>query len=145
MYNTEEIASRITQRIKLMEIKKGDMLSELQLGVNAISQLSNGHGMSYLKFAEIADKLDCSTDYLLGRTDNPTIYNQNNNSGFISTGDNSKQISNESGIVFQGNISGSPTINLAQPESTRSQLQNVIDHLLSEIEELKKIQKDVGF
>ena len=27
----------------------------------------------YTKFAKIADALDCSVDYLLGRTDNPEI------------------------------------------------------------------------
>lgn len=38
--------------------------------------------------SKAADILDCSVDYLLGRTNNPTSYNQDNNSGNIINGSN---------------------------------------------------------
>ena len=145
MYRAETTITRIQSLIKSKGLTQKQVFANSGIGEDTVKRMTDNKGISSFSLARIADELDCSTDYLLGRTDNPIIYNQNNNSGFISTGNNSKQTSNESGIVFQGNISGRPTINLSQPESTRSQLQNVIDHLLSEIEELKKIQKDVGF
>ena len=49
------------------------MLSDLNMGVNAISELAKGKQMSCIALAWIAGYLDCSVDYLLGRTDNPDI------------------------------------------------------------------------
>ena len=45
------------------------MLKECNLGVNAIRQINDNKGMASFSLAKIADYLDCSTDYLLGRTD----------------------------------------------------------------------------
>jgi len=49
------------------------MLAECGLGVNTIGKMSRGGDILTLNFAKIADYLDCSVDYLLGRTDNPEI------------------------------------------------------------------------
>ena len=49
------------------------MLSECNLGINAIRQINDKKGMASYSLARIADYLDCSVDYLLGRTDNPNI------------------------------------------------------------------------
>ena len=49
------------------------MLSDLDLGINLISHLANGQNIAAINLARIADYLDCSVDYLLGRTDNPEI------------------------------------------------------------------------
>lgn len=73
MYNTQEIAQRIKIRTKENGYTIGNMLSELNLGVNIISQLAKGQEMSCLNIAKIADYLDCSVDYLLGRTETPEI------------------------------------------------------------------------
>ena len=50
-----------------------DMLSDLNMGINAISEFAKGKQMSCIALARIADYLDCSVDYLLGRTDNPAV------------------------------------------------------------------------
>ena len=50
------------------------MLSELNLGINAISEFAKGKQLSCISLAMIADYLDCSVDYLLGRTDNPNSH-----------------------------------------------------------------------
>lgn len=73
MYDVQFIANRIKQEAKSQNHKLNAMLKELDLGINAISQLSNGQEMSYLTFASIADYLNCSVDYLLGRTDTPNV------------------------------------------------------------------------
>ena len=76
MYDTQFVAKRIKERAKKCGIKTGDMLTDLGLGVNTISHLSKGQEMSYLTFAKIADYLDCTVDYLLGRTDTPNPENE---------------------------------------------------------------------
>ena len=73
MYNTQEMASRIKQQVKLHGYNMKNMLSELELGINIISHLEKGQVISSINLAKIADYLDCSVDYLLGRTDNPEI------------------------------------------------------------------------
>ena len=43
------------------------MLSDLGLGINYISEFSKGQTISCINLARIADYLDCSIDYLMGR------------------------------------------------------------------------------
>ena len=73
MYNTQQIAERIKQRTKSCGYNMKTMLSDLKLGINIISHLAKGQVISSINLACIADYLDCSVDYLLGRTDNPEI------------------------------------------------------------------------
>lgn len=72
MYNNELMASRIKSRAKVQKIALRTMLDDLELGVNLISQLAKGQNVSGVNFARIADYLNCSVDYLLGRTDEPS-------------------------------------------------------------------------
>lgn len=69
MYNSQNIADRI----KLMAKKKGysisTVLSACKLGKNTVTKISQGTDILTLNLAKIADYLDCSVDYLLGRTD----------------------------------------------------------------------------
>ena len=73
MYNSQEIATRIKQLAREKKISLKAMLKECELGINAISQMAKGKDMLSKNLAKIADYLDCSVDYLLGRTDNPEI------------------------------------------------------------------------
>ena len=73
MYLTQDIADRIKSRLKSRQILMRDMLADLDMGINAISEFAKGKQMSCITLARIADYLDCSTDYLLGRTDNPEV------------------------------------------------------------------------
>lgn len=73
MYVTQDIANRIKSRLKEQHINTKDMLSDLDMGINAISEFSKGKQMSCVALARIADYLNCSVDYLLGRTDNPEV------------------------------------------------------------------------
>ena len=69
MYNSQEIANRIKLMIKSNGISQKTMLTECGLGINTISQMSKGNDMLSKNLARIADYLNCSVDYLLGRTD----------------------------------------------------------------------------
>lgn len=72
MYNTQNISNRIKSMAKSKKVSIKNMLSDLGLGINTISQFAKGQVMSSINLARIADYLECSVDYLLGRTDDPT-------------------------------------------------------------------------
>ena len=72
MYLTQDIADRIKSRLKSRQILMRDMLVDLDMGINAISEFAKGKQMSCITLARIADYLDCSTDYLLGLSDDPS-------------------------------------------------------------------------
>ncbi len=73
MYSTQNIASRIKDRAKLKGINIKSLLANCSLNVNALSEFAKGKKLSCISLALIADTLDCSVDYLLGRTDVPEI------------------------------------------------------------------------
>ena len=73
MYVTQDIANRIKSRLKSQHINMKEMLSDLDMGINAISEFAKGKQMSCIALARIADYLRCSVDYLLGRTNNPDV------------------------------------------------------------------------
>jgi len=63
----------IKSKAKINGTSLKTMLSDCELGINTISQMSKGNDMLSKNLARIADYLNCSVDYLLGRTDNPEI------------------------------------------------------------------------
>ena len=69
-----EIANRIKEQAKQKNVLIKSMLAECDLNVNAISVFSKGQQLSCISLAKIADYLDCSVDYLLGRTDDPNAH-----------------------------------------------------------------------
>jgi len=73
VYNSQDIAVRIKALARKRGKPIGKMLSDCKLGINTISKMSSGTDILTQNFAKIADYLDCSVDYLLGRTDNPEV------------------------------------------------------------------------
>lgn len=73
MYDSKKIADRIRERTKEQGKTLHEVLSNCGLGINTVSKISKGTDILTLNFAKIADYLECSVDYLLGRTDNPEI------------------------------------------------------------------------
>lgn len=73
MYETNNVAGRIKNLLSQRKIPVSQMLSDLEMGVNALYQFEKGRVMSCFAIARIADYLDCSVDYLLGRTDKPEV------------------------------------------------------------------------
>ena len=67
MYNVQTIASTIKEEARKQHIPLKILLRECDLGINAISQFSNGRELSCISLAKIADVLNVSTDFLLGR------------------------------------------------------------------------------
>lgn len=86
MYNSQKTVCRIKRRAKEQGIAVLDLQAKCDLGRNALSQAAKSQdGMKARNLFAIAEILDCSVDYLLGRTDNPNI------SGNYINGDNNVQ------------------------------------------------------
>ena len=78
MYNSQETIFRIKQRAKEQGIAILDLQAKCDLGRHAISQAAKSQdGMKARNLFAIAEVLNCSVDYLLGRTDNPTVSGNN--------------------------------------------------------------------
>lgn len=73
MYDAQTTKDRIKSRCKQQKISIDVLLKACNLGVNAINQINDTKGMASFSLARIADYLDCSVDYLLGRTDKPEV------------------------------------------------------------------------
>ena len=74
MYIAQTLKDRIKKQCKIKGIAIKTMLMECGLSINVISQINDTAGMYSFNLARIADYLDCSVDYLLGRTDNPDAH-----------------------------------------------------------------------
>ena len=72
MYISSAVAERIKEKMKEKNVTAKRMLAEVGLGVNTMSNMKTSMPTAD-NLAKIADYLDCSVDYLLGRTDNPQI------------------------------------------------------------------------
>lgn len=70
MYNSADIPDRIKSLAKARKIAIKTMLIDLSMGPNTMSNFKTSMPKSDT-LARIADYLDCSVDYLLGRTDDP--------------------------------------------------------------------------
>ncbi len=75
MNNTNEISNIIKSCTKNKNVTMKQLLEECNINKGFIYDLE--HKQSYPscdKISRIADYLDCSVDYLLGRTDNPNSH-----------------------------------------------------------------------
>lgn len=73
MYESAKVAETIKWRSKANGIQLKDMLQDLHLNKNTLSNMYSGSMLKGDSLARIADYLDCSVDYLLGRTENPEV------------------------------------------------------------------------
>ena len=73
LYTTTNLAKNIKAYAKIKSLALKDVLEECNLGRNAMSGLYHGKSIAFDSLAKIADYLDCSVDYLLGRTDKPEV------------------------------------------------------------------------
>lgn len=73
MYESTKVAENIKSMSKSKGIQLKEMLAELKLNKNTLSNMYKGSMLKGDSLARIADYLDCSVDYLLGRTDIPEV------------------------------------------------------------------------
>ena len=73
-YTSHNLAIAIKEHAKTKNVVLSIMLSELGLGSNTMSALYHGKSLAFDSLARIADYLDCSVDFLLGRTSDPSSH-----------------------------------------------------------------------
>lgn len=74
MYNSHDLAIKIKTVAKIRNKVIKEMLVACELGSNTMSGLYHGKAIAFDSLGMIADYLDCSVDYLLGRTENPNSH-----------------------------------------------------------------------
>ena len=72
MFSSDKVAERIKLAAKERKITVKQLLLDAGMGFNAMSNMKTSMPKAD-NLAKIADVLDCSVDYLLGRTDVPEI------------------------------------------------------------------------
>lgn len=70
LYNSPNVANRIKSVAKIKGKVLKDILQNCNLGSNTFSHMLHGKSIAYDSLANIADYLDCSVDFLLGRSTN---------------------------------------------------------------------------
>lgn len=73
MYIAQNTADIIKKLLIDKKITAKKMCIDCEIGVNTLSNIRRGDVKSIETFYIIADYLDCSVDYLLGRTDVPEV------------------------------------------------------------------------
>ena len=73
LYDSVTLAENIKIQAKACNIQLKDMFDALDLGRNTLSNLRLGKKISADSLARIADYLDCSMDFLMGRTVDPAV------------------------------------------------------------------------
>lgn len=74
MNNAQEIKELIVSLLQTKNITSNKMLSDIGYNVSFITDMQRrGHVPAADKLGAIADYLDVSVDYLLGRTDKPEV------------------------------------------------------------------------
>lgn len=74
MYYSQDVAKKIKIQAKEKKVSVKQLLSDIGLGFNTMSNMKTSMPKAD-NLAKIADYLDCSVDYLLGRTDIPQVVN----------------------------------------------------------------------
>lgn len=69
MYYPQDVAVRIKKYAKTKKIVIKEMLADCNLTVNTLANMRDGKAPSFSSLAKIADYLECSVDYLVGRTE----------------------------------------------------------------------------
>lgn len=77
MYKSSDIAQKIKGLAKEKNVSISDMLQKIELGRNTMANFKTSMPKAD-NLAKIADYLECSVDYLLGRTDDPVLHTINN-------------------------------------------------------------------
>ena len=82
MYISNSVADRIKSLAKIKGVSIKKLLEDVGLGFNTMSNMKKSMPKAD-NLARIADYLDCSVDYLLGRTDCPDIVTKDKQGNYI--------------------------------------------------------------
>lgn len=83
MYAADTVIQRVQEQIRSKKLIQKEVLEKCGIAENTLKKMTDNKGISSFYLAKIADELDCSVDFLLGRTDNK----QSHYSTAVTTGD----------------------------------------------------------
>ncbi len=105
MYNSSETSTRIRQLAKAKGIQMAELQEKCGLSKNTIMQSGKSQeGMKAKNLYAIAELLECSVDYLLGRTDNP------NETGISVTDNNQMSLTGNNSISVNSAVPNKDTL-----------------------------------
>lgn len=78
MYESQLLAKQIKDYAEIKKITLKSLFERCGMGRNSMAHLKGGKALAHDSLAKIADELDCSVDYLLGRTEDPLSHKANN-------------------------------------------------------------------
>ena len=73
LYDSISLAENIKIQAKARNVQLKDMFAELGMSKGTLSSLRTGRMIAADSLARIADYLDCSMDFLMGRTVDPAV------------------------------------------------------------------------
>ncbi|MDD7534179.1 MAG: helix-turn-helix transcriptional regulator [Treponema sp.] len=100
MYLPQDLGSTIKEIMQSKNIKAKDMLEACELSINTLSNLNHNKAIGFDSLAKIADYLDVSVDYLLGRTEHMSC---STNSGSVINSGSNNNIQNGNNIINSNN------------------------------------------
>ena len=77
LYDSITLAENIKIQAKARNVQLKDMFAELGMSKGTLSNLRTGRMMAADSLARISDYLDCSMDFLMGRTVDPAVKRMN--------------------------------------------------------------------
>ena len=84
MFTSSQIADRIKEAAHAKGVLVKDLLVVCKLSKNTLSTMKSGGSFPRLEaITAIADELNCSVDYLLGRTDDPVLHQLDSSSSSV--------------------------------------------------------------
>ena len=135
MYNSQYTADLIKKLLFKKNITGKQMSTDLGLGVNTLSNIRRGDVKNVETFNLIADYLNCSVDYLLGRTENPNIIAD----AYINGDNNSIQANVNTGNLTVSN--GEPKLEEMEAQLLKYFRQLEFEQKLNMVGDLKKKTK----
>lgn len=69
MYNSKIVNQRVAALLKTKSFNQKQLLESCELNVNLLNKMTDNKGIGCFALARIADRLETTTDYLLGRSD----------------------------------------------------------------------------
>lgn len=103
MYTAQNTINRVQELIRSKNLVQKSVLEKCGINENTLKKMTDNKGISSFYLAKISDELNCSVDYLLGRTENP----QSHKCVAITTGDIKD---NHNSVIGNGNSDISITV-----------------------------------
>jgi DNA-binding Xre family transcriptional regulator len=100
LYTAEKTIYNITNEIKKRGYSQKEVYSACKINENTVSRMNDSKGISSFYLAKIADYLNCSVDYLLGRTPCPDINISGNTQNNVN-GDNNISVNNNDELASE--------------------------------------------